>query len=958
MPGYLYKSEFIPIQPYSGPLDLYAKSLMLKDEKFRAGLANVRSKYDAILNTQLTNDQNQQKLRAGVEGVMNQLSKVAATDVSLPENQAQINGLFDPIANDSNIIYDSAWTRGYQSEVNKAETLQRQKPELVPPQNLEPLYMAQENYRKGDPNKRPGGVKFSPYYDFNSKMNVELDKVKADVDVMFSNSTAQVEGPDGKMHNVAMPTQYTVKQLKAYTVNQLVWRRLNSDAQALNQMSLDFNYNKNHGFYSPDLAQDQIKDEVSTYKTMASVYSSALNLGVNPETGMPLTGTEKDTFTQKQTSINTRLNELQSLSNDIKMDPNKSSDWFTFNRYVKDYVEGKADQYSFTERGLVSEMPYYNAMIKSQFDAYADKFKEDAKAKVAAKKDQDALDAVPVPYAELMTRLDSSPNGIPATKDEIQALGQMDKDSQGRLFTNIVDKSSPGGSLIVAPASGTFTPQQIKTVDANLLIAKMKKELEGIGIQSTRATKMINTDFPSAGNASVKDVDADEILDNYNLYSTGKYPTPSDDYAWRPSISQEQATAIKAIVGKYAAQLKGLGVDPSNRESLMKVKAELNDPNIKNAVAFGETAKINGRVEFIPDAETNLIAGDNSVMYMKGHIIVPEYKITQVESKRGARALEQISAPWERVTIGGDDGDKFVKRNEDAYSIPAYIPVNGDVTEINDKLLDTKGYQQQWGQKAPEFREASKRKVINFQESLLRAQGLQGVDIPYKQNIEGNYVVDFNTKMLTPEQGKSVETSVKIAQDIALRTGQDYNTVIQQIDNIFATRKTALSRQMAIDSYANSPNSSIINNFKAAISGNESGGDYTTGAKPGQTYNNLGSTAAGKYAFLESTFNYVKSLPEFPEQFKKSSFDDYKNSPVIQESAASALAINYYQKYKDPVIMAVAWFTGPNSEETKAFVENREAAYLKYKNKKPSTGQSLQNMTVGDYIDNFIKNFK
>lgn len=55
MPGFLYQDQFTPLPTYVSPLDLYQQSLAIKDQKFKAGLANIRSRYDNVLNADVTN---------------------------------------------------------------------------------------------------------------------------------------------------------------------------------------------------------------------------------------------------------------------------------------------------------------------------------------------------------------------------------------------------------------------------------------------------------------------------------------------------------------------------------------------------------------------------------------------------------------------------------------------------------------------------------------------------------------------------------------------------------------------------------------------------------------------------------------------------------------------------------------------------------------------------------------
>lgn len=789
MASYLFQHVPQSIQPYNHPLQLFQQSLMIKDEKFKSGLSAIRSKYDSILSLPLTNEQDQATLKNNLDTAMQTLNKTAVSDVSLPENQATINGVLDNVLNDGDLMYDAAWTRNHRNELTKAQDLEKKSPELVAPQNLEPLYLAQEQFRSAPKGSRPKPVQFSPYYDYNKKMNDDLDKIKADVERVFSVQTNQVEGPDGQMHSVSSPLQYTVKQLKDYKVQQLAWSRINSDAQTLNQMSLDYNYNTKNGLYPPQAALSGIDQEIGTYQNLSKSLATALNTGTGLD-NKSLDANSRDSYESRQKNVNSEIQRLQGLKNDINLDPNKAGQWFSFNKYIKDYVEGKVSQYTNREDSLISSVPGLDKLTDYQLDVWKEQWKSNLKIQEDASKTKaKEADFVPTPYKDLVYKLSDSPAGIPATNQELAGLGQMNVDKDGNMFMNWTgDSKTAGSTLIFKPGSGSFTKDQVSSIDSGIIIKKMTQELENLNIKVPGgSTSKIPLNFgpdviPGGGG-----------LDIHATYSGSDI---LDAYTKNPGVVDPR---VKAIIDNYQTVLSKYNIDLKDTSSIKNVQAKLKDPDIQKAIDFGSTINLNGNFQFTADPDNNLILGDNGKLYMSGKFIVPEYKVLDAVGNKGGSYVKNFIKEWDVVKGIGDPGDKSKPINNRLYGVHVYVPVNGDVTQINDRLLDTQGYQNQWGKDAPQFREKSRQETVKFQDIVQRSGALGSINLPYRQNQQGNYNVDFNTRELTSDQRNSLSQSSSIAQSISTLTGQDYNTVNQQVDNIFGSTSNPIRRTELLD---------------------------------------------------------------------------------------------------------------------------------------------------------------
>lgn len=947
MPSYLYPEQNIPIQPYNSPLELYSKALQLKDARFKEGLSNLRNKYDSILNADLTNKTNSEKVRAGVENVMKTLSKTIVNDISLPENQAQIDGLFDPIIKDKDVIYDMAWTSNHRSELSKAESLSKTKPELVKPQNLEILYRAQEAYRSSDPGNRPEPTKFSPYYDFNTIYNGELDKIKKDVSLsVVKGKGLTIKGPDGTIYDLDdnNVTQQQITGIRAWKVEQMLWQRINQDPAALNQMRIDHEYNKNNGFYSPESAIADIDSYTEFFTRRNKVYTDRLNSGYVDDN-------DKETF---ETDIKTgrqRIQELNDIKTAIKTDPSKASEYFTFNKFVKDYVESKAKQYSHREDGLLMDVPGYKGALEGRINMlekdYEDRRSALKASREASDKETIAMDLTQTPYADLYTEL-SDGKPIKKPKEFIQGLLGLSKDKDNNLVYSMsyAATNQPGSMVILQPATNNLTSEQTETVYIGSILSVMKSDLDNLNITRLVDDLELTKDGDLTGRTkkvSVKS-SSENLLNDYNL------------------LSKEEKQKVDGVLEKYKPLLAEFNIDPFKKDQIRAAETKLADKSIDEAVKAGIelNSSLGGQFTFIPDDDINVQQGGSGKIYTTGMIKVKvsELDKAKVPYKQLIRNDLAKYGPVEK-SVDNSKG-KAVEVADQTIYIHASIPVNGDIFDINDQLLQSTGLAT--GAEGPNYRTRSKRKLEEFKTNVLGKVGTFYKDL---QTLPPTLEQPTSDPMGRPYTYPTRETSETfkeirdLTKDYAAQSRMSEEAAYKEIVSVVKLNQNpvkALSnfRQLKAKVMGNS----IVGKFKRAIAGNEADEKgYFSGAKPGEKYNKLGTTAAGMYGLLEGTFYNVQKMKGFPEEFKNKSFEDYKVSPEIQEAAATVLITDLYKKYEDPVLMAVAWLTGENSVEFKAFQKDKEAAYQTFKNRKPSDSVG-PNMTLGAYIDRFLTNFK
>jgi hypothetical protein len=728
-----------------------------------------------VLNADVTNEAHQMQIRSGVEGVMNKLSKVAATDLSLPENQSQVNSLFDPILNDENILYDMSWTYNTKRELKKAESLQKNHPELVQPQNLHPLYQAQESYRLGDPGLRPKSVQFSPYYDYNDRYQKELDKIKADVDLAFSSADLVITDIDGSRVKIGeIHNQQKIEQLKATKVHQMLTERLNSDANALRQMSLDYNYNKDYGFYSSESALDGITNEIGVYTGISKNLAEAISSGL-------YTGTEKVDAENQLKYYNNELSKLTGLQTKIEGggDP---TEYFTFPRFVKQYIESKAVQYSFKKEGELSAVPGYDTALKYLLDARLETWKTKLKGKAD-------LTTVEVPFISAYNSLLENPGGINRSSSDLAAFGDMKINSDGTLSYNLAySNKTPENTVIIKPATGSFTQTQMADLQAGQLISGLKKELSDLGI--TRNVQAYSTTGMGLQlGAATKDVAQapDVILRNH---ATNK------DY-----YGVKTGEKIQTVVDKYKGLLGKLGVDLTSATSLNEFQKKLNDPALKAAIDFGQNLQnlnFKGRFEFRPDQDTNLVLGQSGVTYMKGRLVVPSTELHQlIGDKTISKMLNEGLISREEVTkMTGSDGKTS---QEQMFGVSTLIPINGTPEEINDRMLKNVGLYSGTGKEDYQLRSSSKQVVTQFTQTLNAASSLPKVDLVKQGNHyvpEGSYTNAYGDVFYkNPEAVNQVKG---IAQQIANQTGQKVEEITQKIFDIIGGNPSPVKAMQGI----------------------------------------------------------------------------------------------------------------------------------------------------------------
>jgi hypothetical protein len=104
-------------------IDRVERMLRLRESMYQDGAKKVRSLYESAFNSPLLRDGNIKRRDEYLKLINDGLKSVSGMDLSLTQNQNVAASLFQPVLEDENIIKDIAFTRNYQKEISKAESL-------------------------------------------------------------------------------------------------------------------------------------------------------------------------------------------------------------------------------------------------------------------------------------------------------------------------------------------------------------------------------------------------------------------------------------------------------------------------------------------------------------------------------------------------------------------------------------------------------------------------------------------------------------------------------------------------------------------------------------------------------------------------------------------------------------------------------------------------------------------
>lgn len=113
--------QFGPMQLYRPDYQFLTQVYGTKQAQYDRGFDMVRSLYNSVLNSSLTNGDNQTFRQEAFKKLQGALKSVSNVDLSNQTNVMRAQGLIDPISQDQDLAYDMAVTKFHQGQKQKME---------------------------------------------------------------------------------------------------------------------------------------------------------------------------------------------------------------------------------------------------------------------------------------------------------------------------------------------------------------------------------------------------------------------------------------------------------------------------------------------------------------------------------------------------------------------------------------------------------------------------------------------------------------------------------------------------------------------------------------------------------------------------------------------------------------------------------------------------------------------
>lgn len=112
-------------RPYSLPVNQIAAAFTAKNNAWEVGAQRVKSRYDSIMDLDLSKDENKKIRDEFMQKAQGELQKLSTQDLSDPTVQRKGLTLFQPLLQDKGILYDDQATKHYKSILSDAEQLRK-----------------------------------------------------------------------------------------------------------------------------------------------------------------------------------------------------------------------------------------------------------------------------------------------------------------------------------------------------------------------------------------------------------------------------------------------------------------------------------------------------------------------------------------------------------------------------------------------------------------------------------------------------------------------------------------------------------------------------------------------------------------------------------------------------------------------------------------------------------------
>ena len=163
-------TDYIPqFQPFQPDLNFYASLMQTKQSQYDSNWKALNKVYGQYFYADLTRDPNIKKKDELLKQIEFNLKRVSGLDLSLEQNVNQATQVFKPFYEDKNLMKDMAWTKTYNRETGRANSLKGSSKEEDRKQywdtGLKELNYRKDEFKEASDEEAMGmsGVSYTPY---------------------------------------------------------------------------------------------------------------------------------------------------------------------------------------------------------------------------------------------------------------------------------------------------------------------------------------------------------------------------------------------------------------------------------------------------------------------------------------------------------------------------------------------------------------------------------------------------------------------------------------------------------------------------------------------------------------------------------------------------------------------------------------------------------------------------
>ena len=196
---------FPEIQPFKPDYSFLQSALATKQAQYNAAFEQLNSVYGSVLNAPLTRGINQERRAEFLKAADNNIKKITSLDLSLPQNVQTASNVFKPFYDDKNLVWDMTWTKGWQSELQKAEALKDCNTEECKDQywdtGVQALGYQRQDFSKASDEEamRMGKASYTPYVNVQKKALDYLQKAGFDINTVEFKGNWIIKHQNGKV---------------------------------------------------------------------------------------------------------------------------------------------------------------------------------------------------------------------------------------------------------------------------------------------------------------------------------------------------------------------------------------------------------------------------------------------------------------------------------------------------------------------------------------------------------------------------------------------------------------------------------------------------------------------------------------------------------------------------------------------------------------------------------------